>query len=110
MAKIIKPLYDLIKGPKLLEWTTETSEAFIKSKLVLKNLTILVHPSTTSPLQITADASDTAIGAALEQEIEGITKLIAFFSSKLNPSQTRYSTYDRELLEIFETIRHLDSS
>ena len=73
MVKIIKPLYDLIKGPTLLEWTTETSEAFIKSKLALTNSTMLVHPSTTSPLQITVDASDITIGAALEQEIEGIT-------------------------------------
>ena len=43
-GQIIKPLYDLIKGPTLLEWTTETSEAFIKSKLALTNSTILVHP------------------------------------------------------------------
>ena len=106
IAKIIKPLYDLIKDQKLLEWTTETSEAFIKSKLALTNSTMLVHPSTTSPLQITVDASDIAIGSALEQEIEGITKPSAFFSRKLNPAQTHYSTYDRELLAIFETIRH----
>ena len=78
----------------------------LKSKLALTNSTMLVHPSTTSPLQITVDASYIAIGAALEQEIEGITKPIAFFSRKLNPAQTRYSTYDRELLAIFETIRH----
>ena len=80
MAKIIKPLYDLIKGQKLLEWTTETSEEFIKSKLALTNSTMLVHPSTTYPLQITVDTSDIAIGAALEQEIEAITKPIAFLS------------------------------
>ena len=106
MANIIKPLYDLIKGPTVLEWTTETSEAFIKSKLALTNSIMLVHPSTTSPLQITFNASDIAIGVAFEQETEGITKPIAFFSRKLNPAQTRYSTYDRELLAIIETIRH----
>ena len=66
---------------------------------------MLVHPSTTSPLQITVDASYITLGAALEQEIEGITKQIAFFSRKLNPAQIRYSTYARELLAIFETIR-----
>ena len=90
MATIIKPLYDLIKVPTFLEWTTETSEAFIKSKLALTNSTMLVHPSTTSPLQITVEASDIAIGAALEQEIEDITKPIAFFSRKLNPNTLQY--------------------
>ena len=56
--------------------------------------------------RITVDASDIAMGAALEQKIDGIIKPLAFFSRKLKPAQTRYSTFDRELLAVYETIRH----
>jgi len=60
-------------------------------------------PST--PLRLTTDASDKGIGAALEQEIDNIWHPVGFFSSKLSPTQKKYSTYDRELLAIFEAIK-----
>ena len=56
--------------------------------------------------RITVDASDIAIDAALEQVIEGDVNPLAFFLRKLTATQTRYSTFDRELLAVYETIRH----
>lgn len=62
-------------------------------------------PAQDAPLRLTTDASDTAIGASLEQSIDDIWRPIGFFSKKLIPAQTRYSTYDRELLAIFSAIK-----
>ena len=56
--------------------------------------------------RITVDASDIAIGATFEQDIDRFVKPLAFFSRKLKSPQTRYSTFDRELLAVYETIRH----
>ena len=52
------------------------------------------------------DASDTAVGAVLQQHIEGTWHPISFFSHKLTPAETRYSTFDRELLAVYLAIRH----
>ena len=52
------------------------------------------------------DASDTAVGAVLQQQINGEWKPIAFFSKRLKPAETRYSTFDRELLAIYLAIKH----
>ena len=52
------------------------------------------------------DASDTAVGAVLQQEIDHQWQLIAFFSKKLTPAETKYRTFNRELLTIYLSIRH----
>ena len=46
------------------------------------------------------DASDVAIGAILEQDFGSGLQPIAFSSRKLNPTEIRYSAYERELLGI----------
>ena len=52
------------------------------------------------------DASDTAVGAVLQQHINSEWRPIAFFSKKLKPAETRYSTFDRELLAMYLAIKH----
>ena len=52
------------------------------------------------------DASDTAVGAVLQQQINDEWKPIAFFSKRLKPAETRYSTFDYELLAIYLAIKH----
>ncbi len=52
------------------------------------------------------DASDTAVGAVLHQYVENSWQPISFFSKKLKPSETRYSTFDREFLAIYLAIKH----
>ena len=52
------------------------------------------------------DASDVAVGAVLQQLIDNQWCPVAFFSTKLKPAETRYSTFDRELLAIYLAIKH----
>ena len=51
-------------------------------------------------------ASDMAVGAVLQQQIEGVWHPISYFSKKLRPAETRYSTFNCELLAIFLAIKH----
>ena len=80
--------------------------SFTSAKNILSKRTLLYHPSMDAITRITVDASDIAIDAALEQVIEGDVNPLAFFLRKLTATQTRYSTFDRELLAVYETIRH----
>lgn len=89
-----------------LSWTVETEEAFEQCKQQLANATLLAHPSDTAELVLFADASDTAVGAALHQSIDGELQPLGFYSKKLTDAQQKYSTYDRELTAMFQGVRH----
>lgn len=52
------------------------------------------------------DASDIAAGAVLQQLIDDEWQPISFFSRTLSPAERHYSTFDRELLAIYLSIKH----
>ena len=52
------------------------------------------------------DASDTAVGAVLQQLIGDDWSPIAFFSKTLQSSETRYSAFDCKLLAAYLAIKH----
>lgn len=63
-------------------------------------------PQPSATTCIVTDASDTAVGEALQQFIDGVWSPISFFSKKLKPPETRYSAFDRELLAVYLAIKH----
>ncbi|GFO50071.1 Pol polyprotein [Plakobranchus ocellatus] len=64
----------------------------------------LSSPDTTTSL--TVDASNTAVGAQLEQCQGRSWVPLAFFSRKLSDSEKKYSAFDRELLASYSAVRH----
>jgi hypothetical protein len=63
--------------------------------------TLLAYPDFNKPFIIHTDASHTQLGAVISQE----NRPIAFYSRKLSLAQTRYTTTERELLSIVETLK-----
>lgn len=105
------PLQSLIVGNKKNDkspvvWTPEAEVAFNQCKQDLINATCLAHPAPTAELILTADASNTAVGAVIQQKINDHLQPLGFFSKRLSEAQRNYSTYDRELLAIFLAIKH----
>ena len=90
-----------------LKWNKNAESAFSESKQILANATLLVHPDSTAQINNTCDASDVAVGGVLQQFLKGMWQPPSFFSKKLNPAETRYSAFDRELLAVYATIKHL---
>ncbi len=82
------------------------STDFTKTKTMLTNATVLHFPSTEAPITLTTDASDKAVGAVLEQRIDGVGQPLAFFSRQLQNAEQKYSAFGRELLAIYLSIRH----
>ena len=66
----------------------------------MRNLAKLRFPDPNLDLHLTTDASDTAVGAVIEQEVGGKRYPLAFFSEKLNPAQRNHGAFDRELLAV----------
>lgn len=107
-ADILQPLHTLLASAhkNILQWNEASLQAFSTIKQALAEVSLLSHPHTDVPTNIMTDASDTAVGAVLQQQINDEWKPIAFFSKRLKPAETRYSTFDRELLAIYLAIKH----
>ena len=106
-ARTLKPLTDLLIGcPKKLEWSVAADTAFQAAKAALVAAVLLSHPAPNATLALAVDASDTHVGAALQQLGNRAWRPLAFFSRKLSPTESRYSTFDRELLAAFSGVRH----
>ncbi|BHF65440.1 hypothetical protein SprV_0200845000 [Sparganum proliferum] len=108
-AAILAPLTDLLKSKaKPIELSPAAHSAFEEAKKALADATMLHHLSSDAHarLILTTDASSSAVGAVLHQQVNNQLQPLAFFSQKLQPAQTRYSTFSRELLAIYLAIRH----
>ena len=83
-------------------------EAFNTAKQSIANNTKLNHLSSdpSSILILSTDASDSAVGAVLQQSTKGKVTPISFFFVKLKDTEKRYSTFGRELLAIYLAIRY----
>ncbi|GBN18623.1 Transposon Ty3-I Gag-Pol polyprotein [Araneus ventricosus] len=104
-------LHEYLKGSKKkdkrkIQWTDKAEKQFEKCKNDLANATLLSFPNSELPLSLFTDASDTAIGAMLQQYENSTWQPITFYSKKLNDTQQNYSTYDRELLGIYLSVKH----
>ncbi|UYV77011.1 hypothetical protein LAZ67_14002809, partial [Cordylochernes scorpioides] len=103
-------LHEYLRGAKKkdrseIKWTEEAEVQFEKCKQILANTALLAYPDTELPISLCTDASDRAVGSVLQQLDNNNWKPIAFFSKKINPAPCNYSTYDRELLAIYLSIK-----
>ena len=108
-AELLHPLHALLNSKSKsqeLSWNEDTTVAFLATKEALANATLLVYPKPDAPTCVMTDASDIAVGAVLQQYVNGTWHPISFFSKKMKPAETRYSTFDRELLAVYLAIRH----
>ncbi|BHF59175.1 hypothetical protein SprV_0100213100 [Sparganum proliferum] len=106
-ADLMLPLTNLLSGPKgPLELRGHALTAFERIKTALADATLLTHPAPEAPLSLMVDASTVAVGAVPQQHINEATRPLAFFSKKLSPAETRYSTFGRELLAIYLAVKH----
>jgi hypothetical protein len=96
-----------LKGsPKVLLWSPAADAAFVAAKAALVAAVPLCHPAPNPILSLSVDASDSHVGGVLQQKVGNGWKPLAFYSKKLASAEVKYSTFDRELLAAFSTIRH----
>ena len=106
IAKCLALLKEAKKSrSKIITWTAECETSCMAAISALASAALLNHPDPKSETRLSTDASDSAIGAELSQKHHGRWKPIAFFSRKLSRTQSRYSTFDRELLAIYSAFQ-----
>jgi len=108
-SHLLAPLTDLTsnkdgttgkkRGP--IKWEKVHQDAFDKIKQAITDDVMLSFPDFNKPFELHTDASDYQLGSVIMQE----RKPIAFYSRKLNSAQRNYTTGEREMLSIVETLR-----
>ena len=103
------PLTDLTKKgcPNVLVWETNHQEAFDQLKSALISEPILKLPDENKQFIVQTDASDSAIGAVLLQDHDGVLFPICYISRKLQKREQNYSVIERECLAIVWAIQKL---
>ena len=106
-AELMQPLHALLAHKtQTIAWDDAAVSSFNATKDALAKATLLSYPKLDVPICLMTDASDTAVGAVLQQLVNGTWQPISFFSKKLRPAETRYSAFDRELLAVYLAIKH----
>ena len=113
-AEILQPLNALMCGykkglrNKVVDWEKNPNahDSFIAAKQMLAKTTALHYPTKNGNISIHTDASDTAVGAVLQEKRGDLYVPLGFFSRKLEPREKVSSIFARELLAIFLAIKH----
>ena len=110
-SSLLQPLTDLLGGSNVpknrpLVLSDSAVHAFHTAKAALADASLLFHPVPNAPLQLMVDASDVGVGGVLQQLIESTWKPLSFFSKRLQPAETKYSTFGRELLATYLSVKH----
>jgi RNase H-like domain found in reverse transcriptase len=100
-SHVLAPLASLTSNKAKSSWGPQQEVAFQTAKKIIAREVMLAYLDFNKPFEIHMDASHYQLGAVISQE----GKPIAFYSCKLKPAQTRYTTTERELLSILETLK-----
>ena len=110
-ASLQAPLHELCKSKKKkdlsqIQWSEADIKSFEACRESIASATLLAYPNPNAKLTLVVDASDVAIGAVVHQIFNDQVSPLAFFSRKLSATEKNYSTYDRELLAIYSSVKH----
>jgi hypothetical protein len=111
-ANILLPLTDALRADWSWSWAPAMQHSFQLVKETLAAVATLTHPDPAAYLSLPVDASNTHIGAVLQQwqpgggGRSGGWRPLSFFSKKLDSAQLKYSAFDRELLAAYLSVRH----
>ena len=101
------PSYHLLtRKNQLFVWKDEQRESFERLKHCVVSAPVLSLPRDVGRYVLDSDASDKALGLVLQQEQDGVLKVIAYASRALQPAERRYCTTRKELLVVIYGLKH----
>lgn len=98
---IVAPLTNMLKKQNF-QWTEDSLQAFNTLKKVMTSTPVLALPDFSKSFIIECDASESGLGAVLQQQ--GCP--IAFFSSTFAQRHRKLPAYEKELIGLTKAVRH----
>lgn len=107
-AEVAAPLVQLTKKNNRFKWEEEEAEAFQKLKRLLTSSHVMAAPQPGRPYRLYTDACNYAVGGILVQEDdEGVERVIQYISHQLSGSQLRWATIEKEAYAVVYAIEKL---
>ena len=103
-SHILAPLTNLT-GKGTFNWNDIHQQAFDAMKALMVEDVLLRYPDHNLPFQINTDASDNQLGSVILQQ----DMPVAYYSRKLSLAQQNYTTIEKELLSVVETLKNFRS-
>lgn len=104
-SAIGRELTDLTHLDVVWRWEPRHQAAFDALKAACCSAEVVYAPDPDLPFIVTTDASDFAIGAVLEQDQEGVRRVIAYDSKKFSSSERNKTAYEKETLAVLFALR-----
>ena len=105
-AAALRPLLKNTEKKKPLDWSSEHNTAFKNILKLVVEITQNKHFDQQLETRIVCDASNTGLGAALEQNLPEGWIAVAYASRFLNSPEKKYSVNEQELLGVVWAIEH----
>ena len=107
-SEVSAVLSDLTKkgSPEKIKWEGSHQQAFLRLKERLLQGPTLTCPDYNKTFILQTDASDRGVGAVLSQQEGSDDRPIAFYSRKLMPRETKYTTTEKECLAVVNAVKH----
>ena len=99
-SELLAPLTALTSKNVKYDWKDEHQRCFGAIKRMIGREVLLGYPDFNAPFEIHTDASKLQLGAVISQKV----KPIAFYYRKMNSAQQNYTTTEKELLSMVETL------
>ena len=98
---VLTPITKLTGKNSKFEWTDECQTAFVTMKKIMAQGVLLMYPECGKRFDVHTDECNYQIGAVISQN----GKPVAYFSRKFNQAQYQYTTTEKEVLAIVETLK-----
>ena len=82
----------------IFEWTAEQEQSFENLKTAVSTAPVLLQFDLNLDIIITTDASNTVLGAVLEQQENGKARPVAFHSRTFHIPEQRYAAHEKRIV------------
>lgn len=105
-SDVVEPLRKLLRQSQAFTWDDASQRSFEKIKEVLSSGPVNKMFDSNLPVVVTTDASDTGLGAVLQQQAGQELHTVAFASRSLTSTERRYSAGEKEALACLFACEH----
>ena len=98
----------MLKKDIEFKWTDVCENSFEILKEALTSAPLLIHPDIGGHFHVLSDASDTACGAAVCHQMNGLYRPVAYWGTTLRDAELNYTVTEKEALAVIKCLKEYE--